>query len=582
LNNYVTMLSRIASRSVRPITRYHSFNTHRAFSQGKDIRFGADARSAILVGVNKIADAVEVTLGPKGRNVAIEVSYGPPKITKDGVTVAKNIEFSDKYENLGAQLVRHVASKTNDVAGDGTTTATVLARAIFTEGCKAVAAGMNPMDIKRGIDKSVQTVISHIRSIAEPVDSKESIFKVATISANGDKSLGGLIADAFEKVGNEGVISVQDGKSFDDQLEVVEGMKFDRGYISPFFITDNKKQVVEYENPVLLFSEKKISSGTALVPLIEQCHSASRPLIIIAEDIDGEALSTLLLNRLRLNLRVCAVKAPGFGDNRKNNLRDMAILTGGQVVSEDLGHKMEEVQLGDLGRCGKITITKDDTIILNGMGSKDDITERVENIRAQVNATDSTYEKEKLEERLGKLAGGVAVIRVGGSSEVEVNEKKDRMNDSLNATKAAVAEGIVPGGGVALLYATKVLDNVDALGLENDDQKVGANIVRKAMHIPAVAIINNSGKEGAVYCGKMLETATADSRYGYDAATDSWADLHELGVVDPAKVAVCALQDSASVAGLMTTTECVITDFPKPASGGGAPQMDMGGPGGGF
>jgi len=575
------MLSRLASRSVHPINRLHSFNTQRAFSQGKDIRFGADARSAILVGVNKIADAVEVTLGPKGRNVAIEVSYGPPKITKDGVTVAKNIEFADKYENLGAQLVRHVASKTNDIAGDGTTTATVLARAIFIEGCKSVAAGMNPMDIKRGIDKSVQTVISHIRSIAEPVDSKESIFKVATISANGDKSLGGLIADAFEKVGNEGVISVQDGKSFDDQLEVVEGMKFDRGYISPFFITDNKKQVVEYENPVLLFSEKKISSGTALVPLIEQCHSASRPLIIIAEDIDGEALSTLLLNRLRLNLRVCAVKAPGFGDNRKNNLRDMAILTGGQVVSEDLGHKMEEVQLGDLGRCGKITITKDDTIILNGMGSKDDITERVENIRAQVAATDSTYEKEKLEERLGKLAGGVAVIRVGGSSEVEVNEKKDRMNDSLNATKAAVAEGIVPGGGVALLYATKVLEDVDALGLENDDQKVGANIVRKAMHIPAVAIINNSGKEGAVYCGKMLETATPDSRYGYDAATDSWADLHELGVVDPAKVAICALQDSASVAGLMTTTECVITDFPKPASGG-SPQMDMGGPGGGF
>merc|ERR1712039_1086428 len=377
------------------------------------------------------------------------------------------------------------------------------------------------------------------------------------------KSLGGLIADAFDKVGNEGVISVQDGKSFDDQLEVVEGMKFDRGYISPFFITDNKKQVVEYENPVLLFSEKKISSGTALVPLIEQCHSASRPLIIIAEDIDGEALSTLLLNRLRLNLRICAVKAPGFGDNRKNNLRDMAILSGGQVVSEDLGHKMEEVQLGDLGRCGKITITKDD------------INERIDNIRSQIAATDSTYEKEKLEERLGKLAGGVAVIRVGGSSEVEVNEKKDRMNDSLNATKAAVAEGIVPGGGVALLYATKILDDVDALGLDNDDQKVGANIVRKAMHVPATAIIGNAGKEGAVYCGKMLESATPDSRYGYDAASDSWKDLHELGVVDPAKVVVCALQDSASVAGLMTTTEAVITDYPD-KGGKPAPQMDMG------
>eukprot|EP00484_Ammonia_sp_Unknown_P023782 CAMPEP_0197031044 /NCGR_PEP_ID=MMETSP1384-20130603/10150_1 /TAXON_ID=29189 /ORGANISM="Ammonia sp." /LENGTH=566 /DNA_ID=CAMNT_0042460517 /DNA_START=153 /DNA_END=1853 /DNA_ORIENTATION=- len=563
----------------RPLNKFQSLQ-RRTFAQGKDIRFGADARSAILVGVNKIADAVEVTLGPKGRNVAIEVSYGPPKITKDGVTVAKNIEFADKYENLGAQLVRAVASKTNDVAGDGTTTATVLARSIFLEGCKAVAAGMNPMDVKRGIDKAVATVINHIKSISEPVESKDAIFKVATISANGDKVLGGLIADAFERVGKEGVISVQDGKSFEDQLEVVEGMKFDRGYISPFFITDNKKQVVEYENPVLLYSEKKISSGTALVPLIEQCHNAGRPLIIIAEDIDGEALSTLLLNRLRLNLRICAVKAPGFGDNRKNNLRDMAILTGGQVVSEDLGHKLEEVSLGDLGRCGKITITKDDTIILNGMGSKDDITERIDNIKAQIAATDSTYEKEKLEERLGKLAGGVAVIRVGGSSEVEVNEKKDRMNDSLNATKAAVAEGIVPGGGVALLYATKVLDNLDALGLENDDQRVGVQIVRKAMAVPATAIINNAGREGAVYCGKMLETATPDSRYGYDAATDSWADLHELGVVDPSKVVTTALIDSASVAGLMTTTEAVITDFPKKE--GGAPQMDMGGPGGGF
>eukprot|EP00485_Elphidium_margaritaceum_P005663 CAMPEP_0202686398 /NCGR_PEP_ID=MMETSP1385-20130828/2196_1 /ASSEMBLY_ACC=CAM_ASM_000861 /TAXON_ID=933848 /ORGANISM="Elphidium margaritaceum" /LENGTH=561 /DNA_ID=CAMNT_0049340963 /DNA_START=176 /DNA_END=1862 /DNA_ORIENTATION=- len=553
------------------------------FSQGKDIRFGADARQAILVGVNKIADAVEVTLGPKGRNVAIEVSYGPPKITKDGVTVAKNIEFADKYENLGAQLVRAVASKTNDIAGDGTTTATVLARSIFMEGCKAVAAGMNPMDVKRGIDKAVQTVVNHIKSIAEPVETKDAIRKVATISANGDKKLGGLIADAFEKVGNEGVISVQDGKSFDDQLEVVEGMKFDRGFISPFFITDQKKQLAEYDNPLILFCEKKISSGTALVPLIEQCHNAARPLIIVAEDIDGEALSTLLLNRLRLNLRICAIKAPGFGDNRKNNLRDMAVLTGGQVVSEELGHKLEEVQLGDLGRCGKITVSKDDTIVLNGMGNKEDINERVENIRSQIGGTDSTYEKEKLEERLGKLAGGVAVIRVGGSSEVEVNEKKDRMNDALNATKAAVSEGIVPGGGVALLYSIKVLEDASALGIENEDQKVGVNIVRKAMAVPATAIINNAGREGAVYCGKMLETATADSRYGYDAATDQWADLHDLGVVDPAKVVTTALIDSASVAGLMTTTEAVICDYPKREGGaGGMGGMDMGGPGGGF
>lgn len=436
---------------------------------------------------------------------------------------------------------------------------------------------MNPMDIKRGIDKAVSHVTKHIISMAEPVNSKEAIQKVASIASNNDKVLGALIADAFDRVGNEGVVSVQDGKSFEDSLEVVEGMKFDRGYISPFFITESKKQLVEYENPYILFSEKKLSSATALTPLLEQCHKAHRPLIIIAEDVDGEALSTLLLNRLRMNLLVCAIKAPGFGDNRKNNMRDMAILTGGQVMSEDLGHKLEEFQMADLGTCAKITISKDDTIILDGGGQKSDISERVENIRAQVLDTDSTYEKEKLEERLGKLVGGVAVIRVGGSSEIEVNEKKDRMNDALNATKAAIQEGIVPGGGLALLYSISVLDG---LKVENADQMVGVNIIKHAMKIPATAIIDNAGKAGAVYVGKMLETATPDSRYGYDAATDEWYDFHDAGVVDPAKVVRHALQDAASVAGLMTTTEVVISDLPK--KDGGQPRMDMGGPGGGF
>jgi len=556
--------------------------SRRTFAQGKDIKFGTDARSAMLGGVDKIANAVEVTLGPKGRNVAIEVSYGPPKITKDGVTVAKNIEFEDRWENLGAQLVRAVASKTNDVAGDGTTTATVLARAIFSEGCKAVAAGLNPMDIKRGIDKAVTRILSHLKSIAEEVNTKDAIQKVATISANGDKKLGELIANAFEKVGKDGVITVQDGKSFEDTLEVVEGMKFDRGYISPFFVTDTRKQIVEYENPVLLFSEKKISTGSALVPIMEQCHNAHLPLIIIAEDVDGEALSTLLLNRLRLNLRVCAIKAPGFGDNRKNLLRDMAILTGGQVISEDLGQKLEEIQLSDLGKCGKITVTKDDCVLLNGFGVKSDIEERVSQIRAQLENTDSTYEKEKLEERLGKIAGGVAVIRVGGSSEIEVNEKKDRMNDALNATKAAVSEGVVAGGGMALLYSSKILDTFD--DYENESQKVGINIVRKAIRRPAAAIIDNAGKEGVVICGKMLETADPDSRNGYDAATDKWCDFFEAGVIDPVKVVRTALQDSASVAGLMATTEAIITDLPSRGGNkmGGKPGMDMGGPGGDF
>jgi len=562
----------------RTFNKYgYSMLQHRNFAQGKDIRFGQDARQAILVGVNKIADAVETTLGPKGRNVAIEISYGPPKITKDGVTVAKHIEFADPWENIGAQLVRHVASKTNDVAGDGTTTATILARAIFNEGCKAVAAGLNPMDVKRGIDKAVTHILSHLKSIAEPVKSKDAICKVATISSNGDKHVGNLIAEAFEKVGNDGVITVQDGKSFEDTLEVVEGLKFDRGFISPFFVTDPKKQVAEYEQPLLLFSEKKISSGSSLVPLMEQCHQSGHALIIIAEDVDGEALSTLLLNRLRLNLRVCAVKAPGFGDNRKNYLRDMAILTGAQVVSEESGRKIEEVPLSELGRCGKITITKDDTIILNGAGNKEDLKERIETIRSQLESIDSQYEKEKLEERLGKLSGGVAVLRVGGSSEVEVNEKKDRMNDALNATKAAVSEGVVCGGGVALLYASTLLDKLRG---DNEDQQVGIKIVQKAIRIPATAIINNAGKEGTVYCGKMLEQAKSpDSRQGYDVATDQWCNLFEIGVIDPVKVVRTALQDSASVAGLMTTTEAVITSVQSKDK---SPKMDMGGPGGEF
>jgi len=548
---------------------------------GKEIKFGSDARTAMLGGVNRIADAVASTLGPKGRNVAIEQGYGAPKITKDGVTVAKAIEFSEKYENIGAQLVRQVASKTNDVAGDGTTTATVLARAIFTEGCKAVASGMNPMDLKRGVNLAVEKVCAHLASTAKEVTDKEAINRVATISANGEETIGMLISDAMEKVGKDGVITVSDGNTMQDELEVIEGMKFDRGYISPYFMTDSAKQTVEYDNPVVLIHEKKLSSIQPLIPILEQCLQAQRPLVIVAEDVDGECLATLILNKLRAGTKICAVKAPGFGDNRKNSMHDIAILTGATVVSEDTGVKIEELKLSDLGSCGKISITKDDTLLLNGRGDRTAVDDRCSAIRAQMDRTESTYEKEKLSERLAKLAGGVAVIKVGGVSEVEVNEKKDRITDALNATRAAVEEGTVPGGGCALLYSSLILDGVKAA---NQDQQYGVNIVKQAVAVPAKTIIHNAGLEGAVVAGKLLESGDANSTKGFDSSKDVYVDMLEAGIIDPVKVVRTALCDAASVAGLMSTTEAVIVEAPKPdgpAAPPGVPGMGgMGGMGG--
>merc|ERR550534_787963 len=536
----------------------------------KDIKFGSDARVAILAGVNKIADAVQATLGPKGRNVAIEQSYGAPKITKDGVTVAKAIEFAEKYENVGAQLVRSVANKTNDVAGDGTTTATVLARAIFSEGCKAVASGMNPMDLKRGINLACDKVIAHLKSRAQPVTDKDSIYRVATISANGEESIGKLIADAMESVGKDGVITVNDANTYEDSLEVVEGMKFDRGFTSPYFITDVAKQTVEFEDAFILLNEKKISNIQPLIPIFEKVIKAGKALVIIAEDVDGEALTTLIINKMRVSAKVVAVKAPGFGDNRKHNLQDIATLTGGTVVQEETGQKLEELELMDLGRCGKITITKDDTLIVDGRGEAEKIEDRCNSIKAQVEKTESNYEKEKLNERLAKLSGGVAVIKVGGSSEVEVNEKKDRVTDALNATRAAVEEGTVPGGGTALLYSTLILNDVQA---PNRDQQFGVDLVKRALAVPAKTIVQNAGGEGAVVCGKLLESGNPDSTYGYDSSKDEYVDLVKVGIIDPVKVVRTALADAASVAGLMATTEVVITDLPKddppPPMGGG-------------
>jgi len=550
---------------------------------GKEIKFGADARSSMLAGVNRIADAVAATLGPKGRNVAIEQGFGAPKITKDGVTVAKAIEFSDKYENIGAQLVRAVATKTNDVAGDGTTTATILARAIYTEGCKAVASGMNPMDLKRGIALGVDKVCAHLKSTSKEVVDKDGILKVATISANGEASIGELISDAMEKVGKDGVITVSDGKTFVDELEVVEGMKFDRGYISPYFMTNTAKQWVEYENPVILVHEKKISSIQNLIPILEQCMQSQRPLIIIAEDVDGECLATLILNKLRAGTKVCAVKAPGFGDNRKNNMQDLAILTGATVVSDDTGVKLEEMKLHDLGSCAKVTISKDDTLVLNGRGDKAAVDDRCQSIRQQVDQTESSYEKEKLNERLAKLSGGVAVLKIGGVSEVEVNEKKDRVTDALNATRAAVEEGTVSGGGMALLYSSLILDNVKA---PNQDQQYGVKIVKTALAIPARTIVKNAGLEGAVICGKLLEDGNTNSTKGFDSQNEKYVDMFEAGIIDPVKVVRTALCDAASVAALMSTTEAVIVEEPKEAQApagnpyGGGMGGGMGGMGG--
>ncbi|GAX76808.1 hypothetical protein CEUSTIGMA_g4254.t1 [Chlamydomonas eustigma] len=526
----------------------------------KDVRFGIECREAVLAGVNKLADAVQVTLGPKGRNVMIEQAYGGPKITKDGVTVAKAIELKDKFENIGASLVKQVASATNDVAGDGTTTATVLTRAILSEGCKSVAAGMNPMDLRRGINMAVDHVVQVLKSRTKMISTTEEIAQVGTISANGEREIGDLIAKAMEKVGKEGVITVADGKTLENELEVVEGMKFDRGYISPYFITDQKTMKCELENPLILICEKKISGLQSLLPILEKVVQAQRPLLIIAEDVESEALATLIVNKLRAGLKIAAVKAPGFGENRKANLQDIATLTGAEVISEELGFKMEKIELGSLGHAKKVTLTKDDTIVLHGGGEKSAITERCDMIRQAIDTTTSDYDREKLQERLAKLSGGIAVLKIGGGSEVEVGEKKDRVTDALNATKAAVEEGIVPGGGSALLHASKTLDDVKAK-LDNFDQKIGVQIIQSALRVPMKTIASNAGVEGAVIVGKVLEYA--DANMGYDAATGSFTDMIKAGIIDPLKVVRTALVDAASVSSLITTSECVIAEAPE-------------------
>ena len=538
----------------------------------KQVHFSSDARDRMLRGVNILANAVKVTLGPKGRNVVIEKSFGAPRTTKDGVTVAKEIELEDRFENLGAQLIREVASKTNDKAGDGTTTATVLAQSIVVEGLKSVASGRNPMDLKRGVDKAVAVIVDQIKTSAKKVGANSEIAQVGTISANGDKDVGEMIARAMEKVGNEGVITVEEAKSLETELDVVEGMQFDRGYLSPYFITNADKMEAVLEEPLILLFEKKVSSLQPLLPVLEAVVQNGRPLLIIAEDVEGEALATLVVNKLRGGLRVAAVKAPGFGDRRKAMLEDIAILTGGQVISEDLGIKLESVTLDMLGKAKKVTITKDDTTVVDGSGDRAGIEARIAQIKRQIEETTSDYDKEKLQERLAKLAGGVAVIRVGGATEVEVKEKKDRVDDALNATRAAVEEGIVPGGGVALLKASKALDNVKG---DNDDQDAGVAIVRRALQAPIRQIAENAGVEGSIVVGRILDNASAT--FGFNAQTEEYVDLVQAGVIDPAKVVRTALQDAASVASLLITTEAAITDAPK--KGGAGPAMPGGGHG---
>ena len=537
----------------------------------KDVRFSSDARDRMMRGIDILANAVKVTLGPKGRNVVIEKSFGAPRITKDGVTVAKEIELSDRFENLGAQMIREVASKQNDAAGDGTTTATILAASIVREGTKAVAAGLNPMDLKRGVDKAVEAIVADLKKNSKKVTSNEEIAQVGTISSNGDKSVGEMISHAMQKVGNEGVITVEEAKTAETELDVVEGMQFDRGYLSPYFITNPEKMVVELEDPYILIHEKKLSSLQAMLPVLEAVVQTGKPLLIVAEDVEGEALATLVVNKLRGGLKVAAVKAPGFGDRRKAMLEDISILTQGQMISEDLGIKLENVTLQMLGRAKRIRIDKENTTIIDGAGAKDDIQGRIGQIKAQIAETTSDYDKEKLQERLAKLAGGVAVIRVGGASEVEVKEKKDRVDDALNATRAAVEEGVSPGGGVALLRAIKSLEGIQ---VDNADQKTGVDIVRKAIQTPARQIIDNSGGDGAVVVGKLLENASYG--YGYDAQSGQYGDLVASGIIDPTKVVRTALQDAASVAGLLITTEATITEAPKKD----APSMPMGGGGG--
>ncbi|PRD41810.1 chaperonin GroEL [Phyllobacterium phragmitis] len=538
----------------------------------KEVKFGRDARERLMSGVNILADAVKVTLGPKGRNVVIDKSFGAPRITKDGVTVAKEIELEDKLENMGAQMLREVASKTNDIAGDGTTTATVLGQAIVQEGAKAVAAGMNPMDLKRGIDLAVTEVVADLVKKAKKIKTSEEVAQVGTISANGDVSVGEMIAKAMQKVGNEGVITVEEAKTAETELEVVEGMQFDRGYLSPYFVTNPEKMVADLEDAYILLHEKKLSNLQALLPVLEAVVQSSKPLVIVAEDVEGEALATLVVNKLRGGLKIAAVKAPGFGDRRKAMLEDLAILTGGQVISEDLGIKLESVTLDMLGRAKKVSITKENTTIVDGAGQKAEITARVNQIKAQIEETTSDYDKEKLQERLAKLAGGVAVIRVGGATEVEVKEKKDRVDDALNATRAAVEEGIVAGGGTALLRASAA---ITVKGI-NADQEAGINIVRRALQAPARQIATNAGDEASIVVGKILENK--QDTYGYDTATGKYGDLIALGIVDPVKVVRTALQNAASVAGLLVTTEAMIAELPKKESA--MPAMPGGGMGG--
>ena len=536
----------------------------------KEVKFAHDAREKMLRGVDILADAVKVTLGPKGRNVVIEKSFGAPRTTKDGVTVAKEIELEDKFENMGAQMVREVASKTNDLAGDGTTTATVLAQAIVREGARSVAAGANPMDLKRGIDIAVNAVVADLKAHSRTVTQNSEIAQVGTISANGDREIGQMIAKAMEKVGKEGVITVEEAKSLETELDVVEGMQFDRGYISPYFVTNAEKMTVEFDDPYLLIHEKKLSSLQPMLPVLEAIVQTGKPLLIIAEEVENEALATLVVNKLRGGLKVAAVKAPGFGDRRKAMLEDIAVLTAGQVVSEDLGIKLENVTLAMLGRAGKVTIDKDNTTIVHGAGKKTEIDARVKQIKLQIEETTSDYDREKLQERLAKLAGGVAVIKVGGATEVEVKERKDRVDDALHATRAAVEEGIVPGGGVALLRALKVLDG---LSHENEDQKVGINIVRKAIQSPARQIAQNAGADGSVIVGKIQENTTYG--WGYDAQTGEYGDLIAKGIIDPTKVVRCALQDAASVASLLITTEAMIAEKPKKAAPAPMPGAGM-------
>jgi chaperonin GroEL len=536
----------------------------------KDVKFGAGARERMLRGVDILADAVKVTLGPKGRNVVIDKSFGAPRITKDGVTVAKEIELADKFENMGAQMVREVASKTNDVAGDGTTTATVLAQAIVREGAKSVAAGMNPMDLKRGIDKAVAEVVKYLEANTKKITTSAEVAQVGTLSANGEAEIGEMIAKAMEKVGNEGVITVEEAKSIQTELDVVEGMQFDRGYVSPYFITNAEKMIAELDNPYILIHEKKLSGLQPMLPLLESVVQSGRPLVIVAEDVEGEALATLVVNKLRGGLKVAAVKAPGFGDRRKAMLEDIAILTGGQVISEDLGIKLENVTLNMLGKAKTVRIEKENTTIVDGAGSKEEIQGRCEQIKAQIEETTSDYDREKLQERLAKLAGGVAVIRVGGSTEVEVKERKDRVDDALHATRAAVEEGIVPGGGVALLRASTKLGHLKGL---NNDEQVGIEIVRRAIQAPLKQIAENAGKDGAVVAGEILRNDVAT--FGYDAQKDEYKDLVAAGIIDPTKVVRTALQDAASVASLLITTEAMIAERPekKAAAPAGGPGM---------